>query len=140
MNHGRIPIRRSSAWPSPSSIRGMRWRNSLCSVRLSHSSITFVYHTRLSHSSITLVYHIRLSHASITFVYHMRLSHSSTSSIYHTYHTLSHLAHSSITAFLPVDSYGFKFVVQADFIVASSRSSVDSDSAWSVGVVYVQMI
>lgn len=37
-------------------------------------------------------------------------------------------------AFLPLRSYGFKFIVQGDFEVPSSREDVDSDSSWNQGL------
>lgn len=36
-----------------------------------------------------------------------------------------------VFAFLPLRSYGLKFVVQADFVVPSSREALDSDSRWN---------
>jgi hypothetical protein len=36
-----------------------------------------------------------------------------------------------VFAFLPVRSYGFRFVLQADFVLPSSRESIDRDSAWN---------
>ncbi|XP_024517181.1 uncharacterized protein LOC9630255 [Selaginella moellendorffii] len=36
-----------------------------------------------------------------------------------------------VFAFLPVRSYGLKFVVQGDFILPSSREDLDRDSAWN---------
>eukprot|EP00798_Chlamydomonas_sp_ICE-L_P022831 gene22833-30005_t len=44
---------------------------------------------------------------------------------------IAHLAHLQVFAFLPLRSYGLRFVVQADFVVPSSREAVDSDSAWN---------
>ena len=34
-------------------------------------------------------------------------------------------------AFLPLRSYGFRFVVQGDFDLPSSREDVNTDSAWN---------
>ena len=34
-------------------------------------------------------------------------------------------------AFLPLRSYGFRFIVQADFDLPSSREDVNTDSAWN---------
>ena len=34
-------------------------------------------------------------------------------------------------AYLPLRSYGFKFIIQADFEVPSSREDIDKDSAWN---------
>ncbi|KAG0569647.1 hypothetical protein KC19_6G104700 [Ceratodon purpureus] len=36
-----------------------------------------------------------------------------------------------VFAFLPLRSYGLRFIVQSDFILPSSREEVDSDSAWN---------
>jgi hypothetical protein len=36
-----------------------------------------------------------------------------------------------VFAFLPVRPYGFKFVLQADFVLPSSREAIDRDSAWN---------
>ena len=36
-----------------------------------------------------------------------------------------------VFAFLPLRSYGFRFIIQADFDVPSSREDVDKDSAWN---------
>ncbi|DBA85049.1 TPA: hypothetical protein ACH3X2_005780 [Trebouxia sp. C0005] len=36
-----------------------------------------------------------------------------------------------VYAFLPLRSYGLSFIVQADFIVPSSREAIDCDSAWN---------
>eukprot|EP00741_Cyanophora_paradoxa_P009246 tig00001416_g8956.t1 len=36
-----------------------------------------------------------------------------------------------VFAYLPVRSYGFKFIIQADFLVPSSRQDVDADSPWN---------
>ncbi|XP_033112406.1 protein NO VEIN-like isoform X2 [Anneissia japonica] len=36
-----------------------------------------------------------------------------------------------IFAYLPLRSYGFKFIIQGDFDIPSSREDVDSDSAWN---------
>ncbi|CAG2243868.1 unnamed protein product [Mytilus edulis] len=36
-----------------------------------------------------------------------------------------------VFAFLPLRSYGFRFIIQADFDVPSSREDVDCDSAWN---------
>ncbi|XP_077982386.1 uncharacterized protein LOC144437336 [Glandiceps talaboti] len=40
-------------------------------------------------------------------------------------------AQQKVFAFLPLRSYGFRFVVQGDFDVPSSREDVDMDSAWN---------
>ncbi|XP_033101248.1 protein NO VEIN-like [Anneissia japonica] len=37
----------------------------------------------------------------------------------------------NIFAYLPLRSYGFKFIIQGDFDIPSSREDVDSDSAWN---------
>ncbi|XP_075922545.1 uncharacterized protein LOC142930155 isoform X2 [Petromyzon marinus] len=36
-----------------------------------------------------------------------------------------------VFAFLPLRSYGFRFIIQGDFEVSSSREDVDRDSAWN---------
>ncbi|XP_071961958.1 uncharacterized protein [Antedon mediterranea] len=36
-----------------------------------------------------------------------------------------------VFAYLPLRSYGFKFIIQGDFDIPSSREDVDSDSAWN---------
>ena len=36
-----------------------------------------------------------------------------------------------VFAFLPLRSYGFRFIVQGDFDVPSSREDVDKDSLWN---------
>nr|CCA19816.1 phosphoserine aminotransferase putative [Albugo laibachii Nc14] len=36
-----------------------------------------------------------------------------------------------VFAFLPVRSYGFRFIVQGDFILPSSRESIDASSEWN---------
>ncbi|XP_064610417.1 uncharacterized protein LOC135474759 [Liolophura sinensis] len=36
-----------------------------------------------------------------------------------------------VFAFLPLHSYGFRFIIQGDFDVPSSREDVDKDSAWN---------
>jgi hypothetical protein len=44
----------------------------------------------------------------------------------------SHLVEQQeVFSYLPVRSYGFRFVVQADFILPSSREAVDRDSPWN---------
>jgi hypothetical protein len=37
----------------------------------------------------------------------------------------------NVFAFLPLRSYGFRFILQADFVVPSSRESIDRNSAWN---------
>ena len=37
----------------------------------------------------------------------------------------------NVHAFLPLRSYGFKFIIQADFEVPSSREDIDKDSPWN---------
>ncbi|KAI3716434.1 hypothetical protein L1987_67311 [Smallanthus sonchifolius] len=41
------------------------------------------------------------------------------------------LDHQSVFAFLPLRTYGLKFIIQGDFILPSSREEVDSDSPWN---------
>lgn len=36
-----------------------------------------------------------------------------------------------VFAYLPLRNYGFRFVVQADFVVPSSREDVDRDNTWN---------
>ncbi|XP_038073872.1 uncharacterized protein LOC119741972 [Patiria miniata] len=37
----------------------------------------------------------------------------------------------NVFAFLPLRSYGFRFIIQGDFDIPSSREDVDADSAWN---------
>ncbi|KAF5820234.1 putative histidine kinase/HSP90-like ATPase superfamily [Helianthus annuus] len=39
--------------------------------------------------------------------------------------------HQPVFAFLPLRNYGLKFIIQADFILPSSREEVDGDSPWN---------
>nr|GFD14301.1 histidine kinase-, DNA gyrase B-, and HSP90-like ATPase family protein [Tanacetum cinerariifolium] len=41
------------------------------------------------------------------------------------------LEHQPVFAFLPLRNYGLKFIIQADFILPSSREEVDGDSPWN---------
>nr|XP_043628280.1 protein NO VEIN-like [Erigeron canadensis] len=41
------------------------------------------------------------------------------------------LDHQPVFAFLPLRNYGLKFIIQADFILPSSREEVDGDSPWN---------
>lgn len=41
------------------------------------------------------------------------------------------LQHQQVFAFLPLRSYGFRFIVQGDFDLPSSREDVNSDSPWN---------
>ncbi|KAL8227348.1 hypothetical protein R6Q57_017180 [Mikania cordata] len=41
------------------------------------------------------------------------------------------LDHQSVFAFLPLRTYGLKFIIQGDFILPSSREEVDGDSPWN---------
>lgn len=41
------------------------------------------------------------------------------------------LEHQPVFAFLPLRHYGLKFIIQADFILPSSREEVDGDSPWN---------
>ena len=36
-----------------------------------------------------------------------------------------------VFAYLPLRSYGFRFIIQADFEVPSSREDIDKDSVWN---------
>ncbi|KAJ3681637.1 hypothetical protein LUZ60_014210 [Juncus effusus] len=42
-----------------------------------------------------------------------------------------YLTHQPVFAFLPLRNYGLKFILQADFILPTSREEVDSNSAWN---------
>ncbi|XP_071735691.1 protein NO VEIN-like [Rutidosis leptorrhynchoides] len=44
---------------------------------------------------------------------------------------ISKLDHQPVFAFLPLRIYGLKFIIQADFILPSSREEVDGDSPWN---------
>lgn len=44
---------------------------------------------------------------------------------------LQDLQHQQVFAFLPLRSYGFRFIVQGDFDLPSSREDVNRDSAWN---------
>ncbi|KAF2104912.1 hypothetical protein NA57DRAFT_51704 [Rhizodiscina lignyota] len=37
-------------------------------------------------------------------------------------------------AYLPVGSFGFKFIIQADFLTTSNRQSVDEDNRWNINI------
>ncbi|OKL55903.1 hypothetical protein UA08_08808 [Talaromyces atroroseus] len=39
-----------------------------------------------------------------------------------------------VFAYLPLDDFGFKFVIQADFLTTSDRQSVDEDSTWNKNI------
>ncbi|XP_058085497.1 protein NO VEIN isoform X2 [Magnolia sinica] len=42
-----------------------------------------------------------------------------------------HLEQQPVFAFLPLRTYGLKFILQGDFVLPSSREEVDGDSAWN---------
>ncbi|PIA29997.1 hypothetical protein AQUCO_05800225v1 [Aquilegia coerulea] len=42
-----------------------------------------------------------------------------------------HLEQQPVFAFLPLRTYGLKFILQGDFVLPSSREEVDADSAWN---------
>ena len=44
---------------------------------------------------------------------------------------LQDLQQQQVFAFLPLRSYGFRFIVQGDFDLPSSRECVTSDSSWN---------
>ncbi|KAK9072450.1 hypothetical protein SSX86_008884 [Deinandra increscens subsp. villosa] len=44
---------------------------------------------------------------------------------------LPKLDHQSVFAFLPLRTYGLKFIIQGDFVLPSSREEVDGDSPWN---------
>eukprot|EP00730_Choanoeca_flexa_P003644 TRINITY_DN11465_c0_g2_i6.p1 TRINITY_DN11465_c0_g2~~TRINITY_DN11465_c0_g2_i6.p1 ORF type:complete len:1562 (+),score=387.99 TRINITY_DN11465_c0_g2_i6:413-4687(+) len=46
-------------------------------------------------------------------------------------HGMGDLEAQDVFAFLPLTSYGFKFVLQADWIVPAARESIDASSAWN---------
>ncbi|RFU23945.1 hypothetical protein B7463_g12390, partial [Scytalidium lignicola] len=37
-------------------------------------------------------------------------------------------------AYLPLGNFGFKFIIQADFLTTSNRQSVDEDSSWNIKI------
>lgn len=37
-----------------------------------------------------------------------------------------------IYSYLPIDKYGFNFIIQADFILTSGRESIDEDNPWNI--------
>ncbi|KAJ1570005.1 hypothetical protein HK096_006342, partial [Nowakowskiella sp. JEL0078] len=43
----------------------------------------------------------------------------------------SHPPQQQVFAFLPLRSYGYRFIIQGDFVVPSSREEVDRDSVWN---------
>lgn len=44
---------------------------------------------------------------------------------------IPHLDQQPVFAFLPLRTYGFKFILQGDFVLPSSREEVDEDSPWN---------
>ncbi|CAI9778566.1 unnamed protein product [Fraxinus pennsylvanica] len=44
---------------------------------------------------------------------------------------IPHLDQQPVFAFLPLRTYGFKFILQGDFVLPSSREEVDGDSPWN---------
>ncbi|OVA05274.1 protein of unknown function DUF3883 [Macleaya cordata] len=42
-----------------------------------------------------------------------------------------HIVQQPVFAFLPLRTYGLKFILQGDFVLPSSREEVDGDSAWN---------
>ena len=46
-------------------------------------------------------------------------------------HMAQELSTQQVFAFLPLRSYGFRFIVQGDFDLPSSREDVNTDSAWN---------
>ncbi|KAI3925956.1 hypothetical protein MKW98_028092 [Papaver atlanticum] len=42
-----------------------------------------------------------------------------------------HLEQQPVFAFLPLRTYGLKFILQGDFVLPSSREEIDGDSAWN---------
>ena len=47
------------------------------------------------------------------------------------YFLFKDLQHQQVFAFLPLRSYGFRFILQGDFDLPSSREDVNSDSPWN---------
>ena len=39
--------------------------------------------------------------------------------------------HSPVFAFLPIGSYGWRFILQADFVLPSARESIKKDNEWN---------
>ena len=50
---------------------------------------------------------------------------------YCTFYLLQTLPQQNVFAYLPLRSYGFRFIIQGDFEVPSSREDVDSDKSWN---------
>ena len=48
-----------------------------------------------------------------------------------TLYLLQNLPPQNVFAYLPLRSYGFRFIIQGDFEVPSSREDVDSDKSWN---------
>ncbi|KAL5702978.1 hypothetical protein ACHQM5_028128 [Ranunculus cassubicifolius] len=44
---------------------------------------------------------------------------------------IPHLEQQPVFAFLPLRTYGLKFILQGDFVLPSSREEVDADNAWN---------
>ena len=44
---------------------------------------------------------------------------------------LQKLPQQHVFAYLPLRSYGFRFIIQGDFEVPSSREDVDKDKSWN---------
>ena len=51
--------------------------------------------------------------------------------MYFTLYLLQNLPPQNVFAYLPLRSYGFRFIIQGDFEVPSSREDVDSDNSWN---------
>ena len=51
--------------------------------------------------------------------------------MYFTVYLLQKLPPQNVFAYLPLRSYGFRFIIQGDFEVPSSREDVDSDKSWN---------
>ena len=51
--------------------------------------------------------------------------------MYFTLYLLQNLPPQNVFAYLPLRSYGFRFIIQGDFEVPSSREDVDSDKSWN---------
>ena len=50
---------------------------------------------------------------------------------YFALYLVQNLPPQSVFAYLPLRSYGFRFIIQGDFEVPSSREDVDSDKSWN---------
>jgi hypothetical protein len=86
-----------------------------------------------SSATLPTAWHVRFQQTSIS-----KAHHSSSSSTTVTQLALAfqldqpqHPQQQQVYAYLPLRSYGLRFVLQADWLVPSSRESVDADSCWN---------